>query len=117
MREFQPNQRPNRCSLNSFRLDGLDQLDAGYRLIHISGLLDSDEDHDRKLRLLANLVGREVKLPVEPSIVNDCSGLAIVGAKERLSEIEIPAELALTPDVVELRLDQTIHALHFWGKW
>jgi len=113
VREFQPNQRPNRCSLNSFRLDGLDQLDAGYRLIHISGLLDSDEDHDRKLRLLANLVGREVKLPVEPSTVSGCSGLAIVGAKERLSEIEIPAKLALTPDVAELRLDETIHALPF----
>jgi hypothetical protein len=113
VREFQPNQRPNRCSLNSFRLNGLDQLDAGYRLIRVSGLLDSDEDHDRKLRLLANLVGREVKFPVEPSTVNDCSGLAIVGAKERLSEIEIPAEFALTPDVAELRLDQTIHTLPF----
>lgn len=115
MREFQQNQNQeqNRCSLNSFRLNGLDQLDAGYRLIHVSGLLDSDEDYEKKLRLLANLIGREVKLPVEPTAVNDCHGLAVIGSKERLSAIEIPTALALTPDVAELRLDKTIQSLPF----
>jgi hypothetical protein len=103
--------------LNSFKLTGVDKFDAGYRLIHFTGLLDprDDDDYERKVRLLCNMISGDprVKLPVEPVQIEGRQFLAIAGASERLSEIVIPQEKTLTPEVVTLSLEARIRPLRF----
>ena len=103
--------------LNSFKLAGLEKLDAGYRLISFTGLFDpgDDEDYERKVRLLCNMItgDPQVKLPVEPVWAGNRQFLAVVGARERLSELVIPQEKTLTPEVITLSLEEQIRSLRF----
>jgi len=99
--------------LNSFRLNGLAQLDAGYRLVRYSGLLNNDPDYDKKTRLLANTLGGDLGLPVEPIRIHGEHALAVMGARERLAEIAVRDHVSLTPEVAQLRLDGELHTLSF----
>ena len=67
--------------LNSLKLNGLDKLDAGYRLIRYSELPDTDEDYEKKVRLLANIIGGDLGLPVEPIRIGQERLLAVIGER------------------------------------
>lgn len=99
--------------MNAFRLKGLDQLDAGYRLVRYTGLIDTDLDYEKKTRLLANTLGGELKLPVEPIRLRGERVLAVMGARERLADITIQETISLNPEVACLQLDGPISALDF----
>ena len=117
MREYRPNQPRSRFCLNSFRLNGMDRLNAGYRLIRYSGVLDEeDEDYEKKVRLLSNILSRDLHLPVEPVQLNDGRVLAVMGSREQLAEIRVPAEVPLTPDVALLRLETGLTSLSFQNR-
>jgi hypothetical protein len=104
-------------SLNSFRLNGLNGLDTGYRLIDFSGLLTkaADTDHEKKVRLLANLLSSKLRprLPVEPVWIGQERVLAVAGQRELLNTLSIPEELQINPEVATLRLRQGMHSLVF----
>jgi argonaute-like protein len=99
--------------LNAFRINGLDRLDAGYRLVRYSGLVDTDLDYEKKARLLANTLGGDLKLPVEPSRIRGEHVLAVMGARERLAEISIRDHVSLNPEIARLNLDGELHTLSF----
>src|SRR4051812_15383145 len=83
--------------LNSFRLDGLRDLDAGYRFINFSGLLPDDEDYEKKVRLLSNLLSSRLRLPVEPFRNGDGRHLAVAAPLEQLKALEVPGQIPLNP--------------------
>lgn len=101
--------------LNSFRLEGLEKLEIGYRLIAVSGLIEDDEDYEKKVRQLAILISGQVKMPVEPIRVAGETRLAVTGLPEKLIAIEskIKAKYCLTPDDVFTTLEKEIHKFKF----
>jgi len=112
-RYYRKNLKLSRFCLNSFRLNGLDQLDAGYRLIRYSGLLETDDDYEKKVRLLANILGGDLKLPVEPIRLDQERLLAVMGERQRLAEISVREGVSLNPDRVTIHLDKKLHPLSF----
>src|SRR5919205_558501 len=108
------NNRPtNPFRLNSFHLDGLHNLDAGYRTITFTGLLADDDDYEKKVRLLSNLLSSKLRLPVEPFRDGDCRRLAVAGSCETLRDLQIPDRMPLNPEVAFLELDSRQHQLRF----
>src|ERR1044072_8141806 len=67
--------------LNSFRLEGLHNLDAGYRIITFTGLLADDDDYEKKLRLLPTLLSSRLRRPVDPFRDGDSRRLAVAGSR------------------------------------
>jgi hypothetical protein len=110
------NKRPaSQYRLNSFQLDGLRNLDAGYRIItfEISALQPDDDDYEKKVRLLANLLSSELHLPVEPFRDDGGRRLAIAGSRDQLLELQIPEKKKLNPEYALLKLDSELHTLRF----
>lgn len=96
-------------------MDGLHDLEAGYRTITftITGLLDDDDDYEKKVRLLATLLSSKLRLPVEPYRDGQCRWLAVAGPCEKLSVLELPERIQLNPEVALLKLDSALHPLRF----
>jgi hypothetical protein len=99
--------------LNSFQLGGLSNLDAGYRLIRFRGLLEEDDDYEKKVRLLANLLASDLKLPVEPVRTEGGPFLAVAGARDRVQAVSVQDHVLLNPDPVTLELVDGLHPLPF----
>lgn len=99
--------------LNSFRLEGLEKLSVGYRFINIDGLVEEDEDYEKKIRQVAILISGSVKMPVEPVRVRGEQRLAVIEAPEKLRNLEIKDSYNLTPEVVIALLEDEIHPLKF----
>lgn len=99
--------------LNSFRLDGLEKIEIGYRLINVSGLLEDDEDYEKKVRQLAILISGQVKMPVEPVRVKGETRLAATGLPEKLRALKIKDKYSLTPDDVFTSLEDEIYRFSF----
>lgn len=99
--------------MNSFRLEGLHNLDAGYRIITFTGLLTDDDDYEKKVRLLSNLLSSKLRLPVEPFRDGDSRRLAVAGSRETLGSLELPEHMRLNPEVAFLGLDPGLHTLRF----
>ncbi len=97
--------------LNSFRLEGLENLKLGYRLIGLSGLIEDDEDYDKKIGQLAIQISGKVKLPVEPIRVSNETHLAVIGLSERLHALSIDNKYSLTPDDVFTRFESGFQPL------
>jgi hypothetical protein len=102
--------------LNSFRLDGLRDLDAGYRFINFSGLLPDDEDYEKKVRLLSNLLSSKLRLPVEPFRNGDGRHLAVAAPLEQLKTLEVPGQIPLNPEIAFLELDASFHEIGFQSR-
>jgi hypothetical protein len=111
-RYYNTNDHSQYC-LNAFQLTGLDRLDAGYRLVRYSGLVNTDLDYDKKARLLANTLGGDLGLPVEPIRIGGEHVLSVMGAREQLAEISIRDHVSLNPEIAQLRLDVETHTLMF----
>lgn len=95
--------------LNSFKLEGLEKIEVGYRLINVSGLIEDDEDYEKKIRQLAIIISGQVKMPVEPIRVKGETRLAATGLPERLRQLKIKDKYSLTPDDVFTTLEEDIH--------
>lgn len=114
-------QIPSPFRLNSFRLNGLNDLDAGYRLVEFSGVFpasksaDREEkvDYEKKVRLLASMLASKVGLSVEPIRIGEERLLAVAGERERVSELVIPGEIPINPEVVTLKLRDGLTSLRF----
>jgi len=94
-------------------LDGLHDLDAHYRLISFNGLFADDEDYEKKVRLLATLLSSKLRLPVEPFWDGNNRRLAVAGSHEQLSELQLPEQLPLTPEIAYLDIDSRLSVLKF----
>lgn len=88
-------------------------LDAGYRTITFTGLLADDDDYEKKVRLLANLLSSKLRLPVEPFRDGEGRRLAVAGSRENLHELKLPDQMPLNPEVAFLELDADLHPLRF----
>jgi hypothetical protein len=99
--------------LNSFRLEGLEKLSVSYRFIKIDGLIEEDEDYEKKIRQVAILISGSVKMPVEPVRVHGEQRLAVIESPAKLRALEIKDSYNLTPEVVIATLDADIHPLKF----
>ena len=99
--------------MNSFRLDGLHNLEAGYRTVSFTGLMPDDDDYEKKVRLLANILSGKLGRPVEPFRDGDRRRLAVAGSSERLRELTLPDQVALNPEVAFLELDPDLHPMRF----
>src|SRR5262245_61413492 len=109
------NSRLSHFCLNSFKLSGLDRLDAGYRLIRYSGLLEKDRDYEKKVRLLAMILGGRLELPTEPIRWGGERLLAVIGECRELASLSVRKHESLNPESVSLDLDAEIHPLRFGG--
>lgn len=104
--------RPSRSfRLNSFRLNGLEHLEVGYRLINVSGLVEDDDGYEKKIRQLANVISGRVKMPVEPIRIDRETKLAVAGLSAKLEELAIDAKYGLTPDDAFTSFDGGIRPL------
>jgi hypothetical protein len=79
-------------------------------------LLVDDEDYEKKVRLLSNLLSSKLRLPVEPFRNGDGRHLAVAASFDRLKELEIPEQVSLNPEVTFLKLDSTLHAIRFQSE-
>lgn len=108
--KYQQSTRPYR--LNSFRLEGLEKIKAGYRLIQIDNLIETD-DYEKKVRQLSNIISGSIKMPTEPVRIGREQVLAIVGLVDELKSVVIENNYALTPEVAITTLKPEIHQLDF----
>ncbi len=108
--KHQPSARPYR--LNSFRLEGLENIKAGYRLIQIDNLIETD-DYEKKVRQLSNIISGSIKMPTEPVRIKGEQFLAIVGLLEELKRVVIESNYTLTPEVAITTLKSEINELDF----
>ena len=100
--------------LNTFRLDGLRDVTAGYRLVRVTGLSTEDTDFDQKIRLLCRLLMSETGLPVEPVRTTQGRFIGVSGSITELEALSLPEKKALTPEIVKLTFaDDLIHPLQF----
>lgn len=88
-------------------------LDAGYRTITFTGLLAEDDDYEKKVRLLANLLSSKLGLPVEPFREGNGRRLAVAGSCDKLRELKLPDQVSLNPEIALLELDSGLHPLRF----
>jgi len=91
----------------------LHDLDAGYRTITFTGLLADDDDYEKKVRLLANLLSSKLRLPVEPFRDGEGRRLAVAGSRESLHDLKLPDQMPLNPEVAFLELDADLRLLRF----
>ena len=103
----------NPYRLNSFRLEGLEKIEVGYRLINVSGLLEEDGNYEKQIRQLAIILSGSVKMPVEPIRFQGESKLAVTGLPEELRALAIKDKYSLTPDDVFTSLENEIYPLRF----
>lgn len=108
--EYQPSTQSYR--LNSFRLEGLEKINAGYRLIQIDNLIETD-DYEKKIRQLSNIISGSIKMPTEPVRIKGEQFLAVVGLIDELKTVAIENNYSLTPEVAVTTLKPEIHALDF----
>jgi len=94
-------------------LDGLQDLDAHYRLISFSGLLSDDDDYEKKVRLLATLLSSRLRLPVEPFHDGDHRCLAIAGSHDQLRDLTLPDQVVLTPEIALIEIASDLRVLKF----
>lgn len=114
MGKYYRNEKPNKAlCLNSFKLDGLEKIEVGYRLIDVSGLLEDDDDYEKNIRQLAIIISGQIKMPVEPVRINKHSYLAVTGLTAQLQKMEIKVSYTLTPDEVFTTLGDEIHHFKF----
>ncbi len=97
--------------LNSFKLEGLEKFQVGYRFINVSGLIEDDEDYEKKIRQLSILISGKVKMPVEPVRVKGETRLAVTGLPEKLKALKINDKYCLTPDDAFTSLEDEIYPL------
>lgn len=102
--------------LNSFKLEGLEKLEIGYRLIAVSGLIENDEDYEKKIRQLGILISGQAKMPVEPIRVKGETRLAVTGLPENLNRLQIKDKYSLTPDDVFTTLEDETYRFKFNSK-
>ncbi len=91
-------QQPQPYRFNSFRLEGLEKIKAGYRLVQVDNLTEVD-DYEKKIRQLSNIISGSIKMPAEPVRVGGEQFLAIVGLCDELEKVVIDNNYPLTPEV------------------
>jgi hypothetical protein len=117
MAVYQKKHSPNRAyNLNSFRLSGLEKIKVGYRLISPTGLLQEDDDYEKKIRLATTVLSGKIKMPVEPIYSGDETQFAVIGLEDELNKLKIPEEIALNPEVISLSIEDKIHPLNFQSR-
>lgn len=122
MAKYHGRKQPNLpYRLGSFKLEGLEHLKVGYRLASVSGLVEGDDEYEKKVRQLAVLIGGKIKMPVEPVRIENETRLAIVAPPEKLAALVIENKYSLTPDdaivslgveIFDLQLRESANRMH-----
>lgn len=106
------NQPNNHVCFNSFKMEGLEKIKVGYKIIEVSNLND-DDDCEKKIRQLSNLISGEVKMPTEPLRIKGELCLAVVGPIAELKDLQIQPRYTVTSEIAVTSLQSTIFNLNF----